>query len=70
MPRAAAYLWEWFLELSAARAAGGFGPAAITYPDIFAWSQLTGRAPAPWEVALLKQLDAVFIQVMAAGRKK
>ena len=57
MPAAGEHLWEWFLELNAARGAGGMAMAAITYPDIAAWSALRGIRPAPWEVEILTALD-------------
>lgn len=66
LPAEAAYLWEWFLELSAARPSGGFGPSAIAYSEILAWAQLTGRRPVPWEVRWIGHLDRVW---MAAGEK-
>lgn len=68
MPTAGAYLFNWFLELSAARGSGGFGPAPITYPDIYTWAKLTRRAPAPWEVETIKGLDAAYLTVMNEKR--
>ncbi|MDP3417849.1 hypothetical protein [Falsiroseomonas sp.] len=68
LPPAAAYLWEWFLELHEARGAGGMGgPAAITYQDIQAWTGLRGIRLAPWETSVLTMLDRVFRQAMAKG---
>jgi len=55
--------------LNDARPAGGFGVAAITYPDIDAWVRLTGRKPTPWEVGTLKALDRVFLKVMSEKRE-
>ncbi|MBN9525785.1 MAG: hypothetical protein J0H82_06270 [Alphaproteobacteria bacterium] len=61
VPPAGLYLWGWFNELSDARGAGGLGPAPISYPDILAWSRLTGRRPAPWEIGVIKALDLVYL---------
>jgi hypothetical protein len=40
---------------------GGLGAGAITYPDIDAWARLTRRAPAPWEITAIKDLDAAWL---------
>lgn len=64
LPLAGAYLFGWFIELSNARGPGALGPAPITYPDIDAWSRLTRRAPAPWEVRVIKALDGAYLRVM------
>lgn len=70
MPGAAAYLWEWFLELHDARPAGGMGgPASITYGDILAWCRLRGIRLAPWETAVLTALDRQFRKAMASRDK-
>ena len=66
LPAAGTYLWEWFLELHDARAAGGMGgPAAITYGDIRYWCDLRGIRLAPWETAVLTTLDREFRRAMA-----
>lgn len=69
LPPAGLYLWGWFHELSNARGSGGFGAAAISYPDILAWSRLTGRRPAPWEVDVIKALDVAYLNTAAANRE-
>jgi len=65
LPSAAWYLWRWFQELHCQRGATGFGPAALTYPDLLAWSTLTARTPAPWEVEVLCALDRCWREVQA-----
>ncbi|MEQ8347095.1 MAG: hypothetical protein RIB84_21210 [Sneathiellaceae bacterium] len=64
LPEEMGFLWAWFVELSGARGSGGLGPAPLTYPDIAAWSALTGVQPRPWQVALLKRLDFLFLASM------
>lgn len=66
LPEGGEHLFDWFLELSAARGAGMSGPLGISYSELLAWSRLTGRRPAPWEVEILRALDAVFL---AASRR-
>lgn len=45
------------------------GPGTITYPDIDAWARLTRRAPAPWEITAIKELDAAWLASMAPQTK-
>ena len=69
LPAGMGYLWEWFLELHAGRASSGFGPTPLTYSEMNAWAHLTGTAPTPWEVAVLKALDADWMHHYAGERK-
>lgn len=58
IPRGGEHLWAWFWELDAGRTAGFGGLEPLSYPDILAWSQLTGVRLLPIETAILKALDA------------
>lgn len=53
LPPALAYLWGWFTELQQ-------GAAPLSYQEILAWSQLTGRQATGTEVQVLRQLDAIY----------
>jgi hypothetical protein len=61
-PEAVAYLLGWFHELSGGRQSYGFGPAAFTFAEICAWSDLKGIRPAPWEVDCIKTLDRIWLK--------
>ena len=50
------HVWEWFLELNAARSQG-----PISYSEIKAWSELTGQQVTPFEIKLLNKLDLEFL---------
>jgi hypothetical protein len=63
IPKRLAYLWEWFQELESARTGTGFGPNPITFAEIKAWSELTGRSPRPHEIRVLKSLDLLRLKV-------
>jgi len=56
-----AHLWLWFCDLHAARGGAGSNPHPITYPDIQAWSALSGCRPYPWEVSVIKRLDRIYL---------
>jgi hypothetical protein len=60
------YIVAWFNELHKARGGSGFGPNPINHVGILAWSQLTARRIAPFEVELLLAIDNRFLAVMAA----
>ena len=62
LPAVVSHVWHWFLALSGVRGSTGFGPAPIGYRDIADWSRLTGNAPTPHEVGLLRDLDAAFLR--------
>lgn len=66
LPIEAAHLWAWFNELSMRRTWSDRGPNPITWSDVLAWQQLTGKKPAPWEVQAMLSLDAIFFK--HAGR--
>jgi hypothetical protein len=67
-PEELAYLLGWFAELNVARGSNGFGLMPIPYAEIDAWARLTGVAPLPFEVWILRQLDLVFLAGMIDGR--
>lgn len=59
-PEPLAYLWEWWMDLHAARPEGQQGIAPLTYGELHAWCQLTGSNPTPWEVSVLLHLDRTY----------
>ena len=69
LPDPVAHVWEWFADLHRARGSNGFGPNPLTYSEMAAWARLTGADPGPWEVALLKHLDGVYLDIQAKAPK-
>lgn len=65
MPSEALYLWSAFRRLSGRRGSSGFGPLAISWPEIDAFQRLTCAALAPWEIEILEMLDHLFLKTMA-----
>lgn len=61
-PGPARHVWDWFLELHAARGGSGFGPSPITYMDIAAWAFLTKRRPQQWEIVAIRRLDQSYLE--------
>jgi hypothetical protein len=65
LPRGFAYLWTWFLELHAARGSSGIAHNPISFSDLLAWARLTGRRPMAWDVAVLRRIDGVFLEILS-----
>lgn len=63
MPPALVYLWNWFMELEAARGGNGYGINPLSFAEIHAWTQLTRVQPVPWEIDAIKRIDAVRIRI-------
>lgn len=49
LPPDFAHVMYWLAEL----------PCPVTWPDLLAWQQVTGRDLARWEIDLLMRLDRV-----------
>jgi hypothetical protein len=69
MPDGGDYLWTMFLDLSRSRMFTEAGPLGIPYSEIDAWARLNARTLAPWEVAVLRDLDGAFLTVTAKLRR-
>lgn len=69
-PGPARHVWDWFLELHAARGGSGFGPSPISYMEIAAWGFLTKRRPQQWEVAAIRRLDHEYLQAASESQEK
>jgi len=57
------HIGGWFGELMNARQAG-FGLSPVSFAEMKAWAELTGREPAPIEVRVLRQIDSRFLSAM------
>lgn len=59
------YLWGWWHELRAG-VPGGMGIGPIPWTEADAWCRRTGVDPDPDEWALIRAVDAVYVEVMNA----
>ena len=62
LPYCVAYLWRWFCDLSGSRGYAEHGPMALSYQELFAWTQLMKTEPTAWEISALKMIDRIFLQ--------
>ena len=58
-------LWNWFWELGSGRGSSGFGPLPISWGDMAAWARLAGLDMQPWEAAILRRMDAAWLDAWA-----
>lgn len=70
LPEEIKHVWGWFDELKMARANSGFGVSAISFTEMLAWAQLTGRCPTSFEVQMLRDLDLLYMKATAARIKE
>ena len=59
MPECAQQLWSDFLQLHGSREISERGPCPIRFAELDAYARLMGFAWSPWEVAVIKRLDAL-----------
>lgn len=70
VPPGSEAIWDSFLALSAARPRfqGGVGP--ISYGEIEAYGRASGVRLRPFEVALIRDLDLVYVEIANRPRDK
>lgn len=65
LPVLAAYVWDVFCELAAARGGNGYAANPVGWPDIAAWQQVSGARLTPWEAETLIHLDRAVRAILA-----
>lgn len=61
VPTAGRRVWSIFLELNATRTVG-MGPNPIGFGEIEAWSRMRREPVRPFEVTMLRALDAAYLE--------
>lgn len=70
IPAAGEHLWQWFWEIGSGRGPGGFGPEALSYQEIDAWTRLTGWNLTSWEVSAIKMMDQAYLRGVSEVAKE
>lgn len=70
IPAGGDLLWQWFTDLHRTRTYHMAGPNPIPYSEILAYSQLTGSGIEPRHVAILRAMDAVWLEHAYSKREK
>lgn len=60
-PSCLAHLFVVYRRLRRRKGSNGFGPQAIEWSDFDAFGRLTGTELSPWEIAILEDLDDLFL---------
>lgn len=60
LPEELAYLWEWHKEV--------FTGEPLTFAEMKAWSDMTGKRLLGWESEVVKSLDRAFWKVQSGRR--
>lgn len=61
IPAGGELLWRWFTDLNSTRAWNMTVPSPITFAEIAAYKAVTGWPIEPRHVAILRELDAAYI---------
>ncbi len=68
LPAGGDLLWTWFSDLHAARSFGMNGPNPITFTEIAAYLALYRIPAQPHHIAILRAMDAVYLDFAYASR--
>ena len=63
LPRSVAYLWRIFNRLRRRKGSNGFAMSPIGWPDIDAFVRHSKMPLTPWEIAIIEDLDDLFLKV-------
>lgn len=62
-PRGLEYLWAWFSELEGSRPIAEGFLLPIPASQYLAWAQLSGVSLRPWQLMVLRAIDAAAMKV-------
>ena len=68
MPLDTAHIWGWFQDLNAARSSG-MAANPLSFTEIDAYCRLNRLVMSPWEIGLLRQVDAEALH-QSSGKAK
>lgn len=69
MPTAGLRVWGIFLGLCTSRTSSGFGVNPISHGEIEAYSRVRREPIRPFELDIIRALDAAYLEVMAEMAK-
>ena len=68
-PMSMMYLWRVYHRLRGRKGGNGFGHSPLEWPDIEAFSRLSGLSLLSWEVALIERMDDLWLRAQAQAQK-
>lgn len=54
VPLKVRYLWRWFVDM--------WGGERMSWNDMKAWAELTGRKPNEWEISTIRAIEREFLK--------
>lgn len=69
-PHSKQYLFDVFFDLHAVRGSNGFSMNPISYHDIECYMRVTATELTPWDVRLLRQMDAIMLKAARVSSTK
>ncbi len=65
LPPDTEHIWDWFLDVSAARSYTESGRAIrVSSLEIWAWGQLAGVRLSPWHIRTIRALDTLCVHTL------
>ena len=68
-PMSAMYLWRVFHRIRSRKGGAGMGISPLEWPDIEAFSRLSGMRLLPWEVTMIEKMDDLWLRSMAEATR-
>jgi hypothetical protein len=62
LPPALSHIWVWFCDLSRSWTSYGHGLNPISFSEIDAWARVMQTNPTPWEIGLIRRIDAAVLK--------
>lgn len=66
----AQWIIDQFWELHRSRGNSGWGPLAISWAEIQAYTALTGLTLSPWVIDQIRNLDRLYLSAFAASARE
>jgi len=68
-PMAVMYLWRAYHRMRGRKGGNGFGVVPLEWPDIDAFSRMSGLKLLPWEVTMIEKIDDLWLRSMAEAMR-
>jgi hypothetical protein len=59
-----------FWKLHGSRSSTGWGPAGISYADLFYYQTVTGEKLSWWQTEQIRMIDSIFLNALADAMKQ
>lgn len=70
IPFCVEHIWDIFMELHAGRNNNGYGPLPLNFVEIKSWCDLNRYTLTAFEIAAIRRLDTIYIEVASEEEQK